>query len=199
MLIEVQVAGLSPLMLDRFHNALLEGKLPGTTNKGSEPTPLEQAAARLYFYEGTQKPYIPSTYLLRSIIDAGRFIKIGKRQLSTRDETIVTSFLSVVGTDFPIESKEGWRVDARGIVNQVTKARVMAYRPIFDDWKLSFALDLDEAEGKPSTARELVDRAGRAIGIGVMRPSRKGPYGQFKVIRWIEKKVERPVLAEAAE
>ena len=117
MIIEVTIAGLSPLIFDRFHNALLEGKTPGSTNKGVEPSPQEEAKARLYL-DDKGKPFLPSVYLLRSIIDAGRFIKIGKRQLSTRDETIVTSFLSLVGINYPIQSKEGWRVDARGIVNQ---------------------------------------------------------------------------------
>ena len=195
MLISVTVDGLTPVIFDRFYNALLEGKTPGTTNKGEELPPIEQAQARLYL-DKKNKPYIPSTYLLAAVIDAGRFIKIGKRQLSTRDGTVVTSFLSLIGTDYPIVSREGWRVDARGIVNQVTKARVMCYRPLFDDWRISFGIDLDTSEAKPSTARELVDRAGRAIGIGVMRPSRKGPYGQFKVIEWVEKREE---LQQAAE
>lgn len=194
MLIQSTISGLTPLMLDRFHNGILEGKTPATTNKGADPTPLEQAKARLYLYP-SGLPYLPSNNLLRAIIDAGRFIKIGKRQLSTRDETIVTSFLSLVGMDYPIQSKEGWRVDARGIVNQANKARVMAYRPIFDDWSIDFTIDLDTREGRPDTARELVDRAGRAIGIGVMRPSRKGAYGQFKVTRWIEQEK----MLEAAE
>jgi hypothetical protein len=195
MIIQVTIDGLTPVIFDRFYNALLEGKTPGTTNKGEELPPIEQAKNRLYL-DKKGNPYIPATYLLAAIIDAGRFIKIGKRQLSTRDGTIVTSFLSLIGTEYPIVSREGWRVDARGIINQATKARVMCYRPLFDDWRVSFGIDLDTAEAKPSTARELVDRAGRAIGIGVMRPSRKGPYGQFKVVEWVEK---REALKEAAE
>jgi hypothetical protein len=198
MLIDCTIQGITPLILDRFHNSALEGRTAARTVNGKEElTPLQQAQARLYLYEDNpKKPYLPSTYLLRAIIDAGRFIKVGKRQLSTRDETTVTSFLSVIGTDFPIKSDEGWRVDARGVVNQVTKARVMAYRPIFDHWQLSFVIDLDTKEGRIDVARELVDRAGRAIGVGVMRPSRKGPFGQFKVIRWHVREVE---LLEAAE
>jgi hypothetical protein len=195
MLINVTIAGISPLIFDRFHNALLEGRTLGTTNQGTELSPQEQAKARLYL-DDKGRPYLPSVYLLRAIIDAGRFIKIGKRQLSTRDETIVTSFLSLVGVDYPIKSKNGWRVDARGIVNQATKARVMCYRPMFDEWEVSFGIDLDTKEAKPATVRELVDRAGKAIGVGVMRPSRKGPYGQFKVIHWSER---QEVLSEAAE
>lgn len=185
MLINCTIQGITPLMIDRFTNEQLETRTPGTTNKATQPTPLDQARAKLYLYNNDPKrPYLPAVYLFRAIIDAGRFIKIGKRQLSTRDETIVPSFLSLVGLDYPIISKDGWRVDARGIVNQVTKARVMAYRPIFDDWSVSFVIDLDTSEGKESTARELVDRAGRAVGIGVMRPNRKGGYGQWKAISW---------------
>jgi|SRR5215831_10749490 len=195
MIIDLTIEGITPLIMDRFYNELLEGKTSGTTNKGQEETPLEQARKKLYLNkEG--KPYLPAVYLFRSIIGAGRFIKIGKRQLSTRDETIVPSFLSLIGIEYPIISREGWRVDGRGIVNQQTKSRVMCYRPIFDDWRVSFSMDLDTAEGKPSTARELVDRAGRAIGVGVMRPSRGNGYGQFKVISWAEK---REALLEAAE
>lgn len=196
MLIKTEIQGITPLILDRFTNALLESKTTTkSTGKGVELTPTEQAQAKLYTYEDG-RPYLPAVYLFRAIIDAGRFIKIGKRQLSTRDETIVPSFLSLVGIDYPIESKEGWRVDSRGVVNQTTKARVMAYRPIFDDWRVTFCIDLDTSEGKPSTARELVDRAGRAIGIGVMRPSRKGGYGQFKVVHW---NVVDDAMRQAAE
>ena len=181
MLIRVTIEGITPLIIDKFTNEVLETRTPQTTNKKTELTPLEQATLKLYRYKDG-RPYLPAVYLFRAIIDAGRFIKMGKRQLSTRDETIVPSFLSLVGIDYPIESREGWRVDARGIVNQKTKDRVLAYRPIFDDWQVTFMIDLDTSEGRISTARELVDRAGRAIGIGVMRPSRKGGYGQFKVI-----------------
>ena len=205
MLLDIKIEGLTPLMMDKFSNDLLEGKSNGSTNKGKELTPLEQAEKRLYKDQHGQV-YWPAENLSRSIIDAGRFIKIGKRQLSTRDETIVPSFMSLVGLFYPIKSNEGWRIDARGIVNQVTKARVMAYRPIFDDWRIEFTVDLDTREGKPATVRDLIDRAGRAIGIGVMRPSRKGTLGQFKVTSWIEReegetirRVTSPSLPSRAE
>ncbi len=74
------------------------------------------------------------------------------------------------------------------MVNPTTKGRHMCYRPIFDDWQLTFTLDVDLTEVALATVRELIDRTGKFIGIGVMRPSRKGRYGQFKVIHWTEKK-----------
>jgi hypothetical protein len=196
MIIDIVIEGITPVIFDRFYDALLVGRDSGTTNRGTELTPLEQAKSKLYL-DAEEKPYVPNTYIFACIIAAGRFIKVGKRQLSTRDETIIPSFLSLIGTQYPIESRSGWRVDGRGVVNPTTGGRVMCYRPMFDDWRLSFSVDLDEREGKPAIVRELVDRAGRAVGIGVMRPSRKGPYGQFKVIHWVEKRVESPVLVAA--
>jgi len=194
-LIKCTIQGITPLIMDRFTSDALETKTPSTTNQPTVLSPVEQARKKLYL-DPDGNPFLPAIYLFRAIIDAGRFIKIGKRQLSTRDETIVPSFLSLVGTQYPIISKDPWRVDARGIVNQKTNSRVMAYRPIFDDWQVSFEIDLDTREARVSTARELVDRAGRAIGIGVMRPSRKGGFGQFKVVYWQETEDALKVAAE---
>jgi len=182
MFIDVTIIGTSPLMLDRFGEEMLETG-PKSTNKTNNETPKEQAIRKIYAdHEGN--PVFPVDNLMSCVIDAGRFIKIGRRQLSTRDETIVTGFLSIEGSFLPIRSKDGWRVDSRGIVNQATKGRHICHRPIFDDWEFDFVLNIDETEVRADTVRELIDRAGKQIGLGVMRPSRKGRYGQFKVKCW---------------
>lgn len=185
MLIEVTVQGITPLMLHRFANDMLD-KGPKTTGSKQELPPKEQAEKCLY-KDDKGVCIFPADNLLACFIDAGRFIKIGKRQLSTRDTTVITSFLMIIESFMPIKSAKGWRTDARGVVNQATKGRHIAYRPIFDDWKLKFTLDVDTNEATLNTVREIIDRAGKCIGIGVMRPARKGRYGQFKVIEWKEK------------
>lgn len=182
MLIHVTIQGITPVMFDRFHEGLLL-KGPKTTGHGEEDGPREQAERKLYV-DDRNIPVFPADNLLSCIIDAGKFIKVGKRQLSTRDTTIVTSFLSIPETFLAIDSTEGWRVDSRGIVNQATKGRHVCHRPMFDDWALNFTLDIDLTEVSENTVRELIDRAGKQIGIGVMRPSRKGRYGMFKVRCW---------------
>lgn len=189
MLIKVTVQGITPVLFDRFHEGLLL-KGPKTTGHAEEDGPREQAERKLYV-DDKGIPVFPADNLLSCIIDAGKFIKVGKRQLSTRDTTIVTSFLSIPETFLVIRSKEGWRVDARGIVNQATKGRHVCYRPIFDDWAMDFTLDVDMSEVSEKTVRELIDRAGKQIGIGVMRPSRKGRYGMFKVACWNCEEVRR--------
>lgn len=191
MLISVTIEGITPIIFDRFHEGLLI-KGPKTTGRGEELSPQDQAAAKLYV-DDDGVPVFPADNLLSCIIDAGKFIKVGKRQLSTRDTTIVTSFLSIPEMFLPIRSTEGWRVDSRGIVNAATKGRHICHRPIFDEWGFDFTLDIDTTEATEHTVRELVDRAGKQIGIGVMRPSRKGRYGMFKVVCFdCEKKKEIP-------
>jgi hypothetical protein len=190
MIINVTIHGITPIIFDRFHEGLLI-KGPKSTGHAEEDAPREQAERKLYV-DDKGIPVFPADNLLSCIIDAGRFIKVGKRQLSTRDTTIVTGFLSIVGEPFlPIQSNEGWRVDARGIVNAATKGRHVCYRPIFDDWSFDFTLDVDLTEVSEKTVRELIDRAGKNIGIGVMRPSRKGRYGQFKVVCWNCEEIRR--------
>jgi hypothetical protein len=182
MLISVTIEGITPIIFDRFHEGLLI-KGAKTTGRGEELSPQEEAEAKLYV-DDNGVPGLPADNLLSSIIDAGKFIKVGKRQLSTRDTTIVTSFLSIPELFLPIRSTEGWRVDSRGIVNQATKGRHICHRPIFDDWCLDFTLDVDTKEATEKTIRELIDRAGKQTGLAVMRPSRKGRYGMFKVVCW---------------
>lgn len=176
-------------MTDRFHEGVLNTG-PKSTNSGEALSPQDQCKEKLYT-DDKGNLVMPADNMLKTIIDAGVFIKVGRRQLSTRDTTIVTSFLSITDNYIPLESENGWRVDSRGIVNQATKGRHICYRPIFDDWKLQFTIDLDVGECQEKTARELIDRAGKCIGLGVMRPSRKGRYGQFKVIHWAHLKDQK--------
>jgi hypothetical protein len=186
MLISVTISGIRPLILDAFsEEALLKGKGGKSTAQPKELSPLDQAKRRLYYNgDGTDVPIFPADNLLSCIIAAGRFIKVGKRQLTTRDSTTVTSFLQISELYLPIRSIDGWRVDSRSIVNPSTKGRHICYRPIFDDWELDFTLDIDTNEASDSLVRQLIDRAGRFIGIGVMRPERKRQYGQYVVRCW---------------
>ena len=60
----------------------------------------------------------------------------------------------------------------------------MEHRPMFDDWKTTFDIEVFEGGFSEQLTRQLVDDAGMRIGIGDMRPEKKGPYGRFKVIKW---------------
>jgi hypothetical protein len=79
-----------------------------------------------------------------------------------------------------------------------TGGRILAYRPMFEDWKLAFEVELDTSIINAKLLRQIVDDAGKRIGLGDFRPSTKGPFGRFVVTKWVEQVVKLP-QAVAAE
>ena len=71
----------------------------------------------------------------------------------------------------------------------------MCHRPRVDEWECPFTLDIDESMFSPALVRAIVDDAGKKIGLGDYRPSRKGPFGRFVVKTWV---VQKDALRKAA-
>lgn len=184
MLIRATIAGVSPLLCNRFTEAAQEKIANGTSAaiSGSKPLPHEQAAAKLY-RDPQGKAVLPSANLLRAVVDAGVFIKSGKSKLSTQRSSVIPAGVAIVETELLIQPGK-WETDSRAVVNPATGGRMMCHRPRFDEWKVSFTLDIDDTMFAEKVVRELVDLAGHRIGIGDFRPARKGPFGRFKVDAW---------------
>ena len=64
----------------------------------------------------------------------------------------------------------------------------MRHRAMFNDWELSFSLTLDTEVITPKMLRQIVDIAGKRIGLGDFRPQTKGQFGRFVVTDWKELK-----------
>ena len=94
------------------------------------------------------------------------------------------SCLDIVAAEIPLIHSQTWTVDTRAVVIPATKGRILAHRPRFDDWALEFSLDLDTSIVQESLLREIVDAAGKRVGLGDFRPARKGPFGKFRVDEW---------------
>jgi hypothetical protein len=60
----------------------------------------------------------------------------------------------------------------------------MRSRPCFKDWALEFQLDIEEEEIDPSVIKEVLDYAGKRVGIGDFRPEKGGSFGRFHVTKW---------------
>ena len=94
------------------------------------------------------------------------------------------SCVDIEGAEIEIEHRQPWKVDTRAVRIPSTGGRILAHRPMFDDWKLSFEVVLDELILGPKLFRQVVDDAGKRIGLGDFRPATKGPYGRFHVTSW---------------
>lgn len=203
MLIMVSIKGITPLILNKFTDkAALEasGGTRGSSAGGDRGTPREIAASKLYLDEAG-KICIPQPNILRCIVMGGIHHKIGKKQVTTRDSSLVYSCLDIRGAMLPLRYKEPWVVDTRPVVIPATKGRILTHRPMFHDWGLDFEMELQTEIIGVNFMRKIVDDAGKKEGLGDFRVGRKGPYGKWVVVRWKEQAQPTDVapLAEAAE
>ena len=195
-LIQCSIEGTVPMLCNRFTDAAMEAATNGNriSTVGDRGTPREIAEAKLYLgHDGT--PMIPQPNLFRCIMDAGVFFKAGKSKITTQKSSLIPACLAIHEIEIPIEHREPWTIDTRAVRIPSTGGRISTHRPIFHDWRLTFHLELDETVIGIKLLREIVDTAGKRIGLGDFRPACKGPYGRFVVVHWHE---DAPVLARAA-
>lgn len=187
MLIEVEISGMTPLLMNKFTDAAAMAATNGSRGalSGDRGSPKEQAEKKLYI-GADGKPMIPQPNILRCVIDGGAFFKAGRVKVTTQKSSLIPACLGIQGIELPLSSKSGWRVDERPVRIPSTGGRILAYRPIFDDWNVKFTIELDEKEMTAKLVREILDKAGKAIGLGDFRPACKGPYGRFVVTQWRE-------------
>jgi hypothetical protein len=185
----VGIQGKTPLLMNRFTEEAAQS-VPGgpkqtvSTMKSRNQTPGEQAEPKLYLTkEGKGKPYLPGQNLYRAIIDAGIFHKDGKRQLTTGKTSLITGGVLMEDVECLLTGSS-WEVDSRPVVNPSTRGRMMCHRPRFDKWSCEFTLEVDEAMYSTDLVRDLVDDAGKRIGVGDFRPACKGLFGRFVVTKW---------------
>jgi hypothetical protein len=188
MIIDTMIKGTTPLLCNRFTDAAAMSASNGTRAAqvgGGKGEPKDQAASKLYVSEATGKPVIPGPNLFRCIIDAGKFFKNGKSKVTTIKNSIIPACLSVDEFEIEIVHENPWEVDTRAVRIPSTGGRILAHRPCFHDWTLSFSMNLDEEVMGERLLREIIDAAGKRIGLGDFRPDCKGPFGKFVVTSWV--------------
>jgi hypothetical protein len=186
-LIDVEIAGTTPLLCNKFTDAAAMSASSGTRMAavGDKGTPKDQATSRLYVgHDG--KPCIPQPNLFRCLIDAGTFFKAGKSKVTTQKSSLIPACVEISGIELPIISKDGWDVDTRAVRIPSTGGRILCHRPSFNDWQIAFTMSVDTDLISPKLVRDLVDAAGKRIGLGDFRPACKGPFGKFVVTSWKE-------------
>ncbi len=183
--IVVELEGVTPLLCNRFTDAAQQKATSGNTisTVGDRGTPKEIAQSKLYL-DLDDDPCIPQPNIFRAILDAGKYFKAGKSKVTTQKSSLIPSCVDIEGVSFKIGHKEPWTIDTRPVRIPATGGRILAHRPCFHDWKLKFEIVLDTTVLGVKLMREIVDKCGRAIGLGDFRPDCKGPFGKFKVSLW---------------
>ena len=183
--IQITLDGTTPLLCNRFTDAAQLAATSGSrlALTGDRGTPQEQAAARLYVGHD-RRPMIPQPNLFRCLVDAGKFFKSGKSKITTQKSSLLPACLEIEGIELPINHREPWMVDTRAVRIPATGGRVLCHRPCFHDWRIDCVLIVDTDLLPVKLLREIVDAAGKRIGLGDFRPDCKGPFGKFVVTGW---------------
>ena len=187
--ITIRIEGKTPLICNRFHDEAAMNSSSGTRSSavGERGSPKAQAEKKLYVGLDGKTLMIPQPNVMRCIIDGGSFFKAGKSKVTTQKSSLIPACVDIAGVEIALISKEGWAVDTRAVRIPATGGRILAHRPMFNDWALEFTLGLDDTVMTSGLLREIVDAAGSRIGLGDFRPACKGPFGKFVVTKWTEK------------
>lgn len=186
--VKVTIEGTTPLLMNRFTDSAALAVSGGTSSVmvGNKGTPREQAEKKLYIDEHGVL-HLPGPNIFRAIIDAGAFHKAGRSKITTQKSSLVPAAVALVEMTCPIKGTSGdpqWEVDSRSVVIPSTGGRIMCHRPRVDAWRISFTLEVDTGMFSLPLVRQLLDDAGKRIGLGDFRPARKGPFGRFVVVGW---------------
>jgi hypothetical protein len=174
----------------------LRDKTTKKSKSAAKPSLEDEAAAKIHM-NADGHPCIPKEMLMACLINAGVFIRLDqKRQLSTKESSLLPGLLTLEGDNFPLllpgtedESNWGyasWRHDIHQGKNPNGGEAVCIVRPLFEKWAIHFTALLDTRELPADTYLRLFTLAGTRVGMGDFRPQRKGIFGQFCVTRWEE-------------
>lgn len=190
--IRITIEGTTPLLCNRFTDAAQLAATNGNSASvvGDKGTPREQAESKLYPGQDG-RPIIPQPNLFRCLIDAGKYFKAGRSEVTTQKSSLLPACVAVEELEIPIQHEDPWAVDTRPVRIPSTGGRILCHRPCFHDWKLDFTLQVDTEMISLKLLREIVDAAGKRVGLGDFRPDCKGPFGKFVVTRWQEESAEQ--------
>ena len=127
----------------------------------------------MYFDEDLG-PCVPTWNVVRCIQEAGKRHKLGASVLRG---VIPAATMSPVQYDGPRDIEGMWEAGTFALRQSVGigSSRTMRTRPVFTDWQLEAAIEVDLTILDPEKINQLVEEAGRYQGLGDNRPV----FGRF--------------------
>lgn len=172
------VVGTSPLIQNNPVEFI--GKTE-TQSLGTKKVYNDQEEARLRLYLDSDGHFChPSEAFTRAMVKAVAGKKFGKlfATAAMKGSVFITETLSII-EDANGKPLKKYDIDRRSVV--VGKARVLRCRPIFEEWSIRVALEINTAILNPDMVRESLALAGMIVGVGDFRPEKGGRFGRFAV------------------
>lgn len=180
---KVIIGGVTPYMQHRMDDVKLDQweKLRPPIHERADVSHEDAVRAEYHCYRSADGPcYIPAEQLRGSFIAAGSFVKakVGGRSKSMK--SIVAAMFMVSPEQIHIPEYD--MIDKRSAVNRNIKGRVIVVRPKWSQWYAEFTLSIGEDSISKEAVNQIIDYAGKYVGIGSFRPTNNGLFGRFELI-----------------
>ena len=185
---EVELTGRTPLLHHKMNEEAIMSLLgPKSRKKKVKEEKTPRQIAEEHSYKTNEGAYcIPLDY----VSGAFRHVSSDYKQTSGKK-----SYKAIAGgifrplqpyailTNLNGEALENFEVDIKKATNHQAGA-VVVCRPRFDEWKVIFTVEIDDALIAPEVAQDILEDAGKRAGIGSFRVAKSGYFGQFNVTRF---------------
>jgi hypothetical protein len=177
----ITITGMADLLFHRWSNEAVAEKAAAA--KGSEAKKTDNIESYIYRNE-SNLICLPGRYLVRSIVEAGRFHQDPRSARKMAKELVQAGVIcEEILSPVLVNGKptEAWDyLDEQRVC--IMRSAITRTRPAFTKgWQCKFSLTSILPEYiNPDFLRTLIDGAGKFIGIGDFRPT----YGRFVVSEW---------------
>lgn len=176
----VLITGVTPYMQHRMDDVKLaewEGGRKSIIERDGLDTEKSKLAAFHSYIDPNGNYYIPSEHFKQSFIKGGGFVKakVGNANRSMKNIVAAMFFIRPEKIEFRMFDE----VDTRSAVNRNVKARIIVNRPKWNYWTCSFILSVDNDTITLKTIKDIIEAAGKYVGVGSYRPEHTGEYGRF--------------------
>ena len=183
--VKFSIIGITPLLTHSTRGMVIQAER-GPAKGKHVPTPEEEAELGTYIPDDGIGFGIPGIAIRNSLIKAGGQWQVPGQKMQKMGGRLAPSIVGP-GIVLPLLSPKGERLEAYEIDVQRAKVQrngVMRARPRFDQWRVDFVIDYDEelVPGGADIIGNILEDAGRRVGIGDYRPETKGMYGRFEVL-----------------
>lgn len=183
---KIKIKGTRTLLFCGFSISALSDMKPKKGTTGNNPEEWKETV----LMNADRVPFVHDTYLVRSISEGGKELKVGKSNLSKK----IYSCLEVSAVHSGKIYFEGMKVpeapttddtqpvylDVRSVVNPMTKGRNVRYRiALKPGWELTFTINWDDSLVSKDQMQTCVTNGGMYQGIG---DGRKIGFGRYEVV-----------------
>jgi len=169
--VDVKIEGTSPLLQHRFD---VENKERKSKRKAGSVDYSDEVEKAIYRDEAGQI-YQPASHIEGALMKAAVNFQISGKGKKTYKDLIKM----VIVEPFAIPHlQDKFKVDRHAVV--VNRARIIRCRPRFDQWSLKFTMLVQEDQLPIEVLQEILEYAGRLVGIGDWRPR----FGRFRIVEF---------------